>query len=637
MKSVRLLLALSVVAISISLFAQQAPLKQNQALRQSAIMTNQTEFGPVYNQPGAEMPRPLFPVNTEGSRTPNREVILGTTVYDLQSNSSVCRRISEQDDKIAGTWTIGLEDPNYADRGTGYNAYDGSTWAAQPAARLESERTGWPNHVFTGDGGELIVSHTGQYRLKVLKRGAGGGAWTESLIPSNTPNGELWARAAVGGDDNQTIHVIAITTPVANGGVEYGGINGHILYYRSPDGGQTWDITDGIIPGLDSTNYAFGRADGYYIDARGDVVAIGIFNQWNDLRVFKSDDGGDTWTSTVVLEFPLEKYNIDDGYTTADLFNDPNAPDTLAILTNDETGTVIVDESGLVHCFFGLMYVQDDDTTDGNWSYFPATDGLAYWNELRGENNAIRAVSALDLNGNDTLDITAIANIALYYTSITSQPSAGIDASGNIYLAYSAVMEGTQFINTEDNQHYRHMFVTVSSDLGETWSTPYDLINADVMTEADLTDFVEAVFPSVVRDVSDSLRLVFQYDFRPGLSVRGDMDPAEVNFISYVSVPLSDLGIVGTNEVVQPGYFELKTQPNPTNGALQVSFELDAQAETTLDLLSATGQSISKLSSTSLNAGPHQLQFDLNQLPKGVYVLRMVSDNKVATTRVVKQ
>jgi hypothetical protein len=37
--------------------------------------------------------------------------------------------------------------------------------------------------------------------------------------------------------------------------------------------------------------------------------------------------------------------------------------------------------------------------------------------------------------------------------------------------------------------------------------------------------------------------------------------------------------------VVQPGYFDLMAQPNPTNGALLVSFELDAQAETTLDLL----------------------------------------------------
>ncbi|NUQ24795.1 MAG: T9SS type A sorting domain-containing protein [Saprospiraceae bacterium] len=637
MKSVRLLHALSLVVVSIPLFAQQAPLKQNPALRQSAIMTNQTEFGPVYNQPGAEMPRPLFPVNTEGSRTPNREVILGTTVYDLQSNSSVCKRISEFGDKIAGTWTIGIADPNYADRGTGYNAYDGSTWGAQPAIRLESERTGWPNHVFTGDGGEFIVSHTGQYRLKVLKRGPGGGAWTESLIPTSTPNGILWPRAAVGGDNGQTIHIIAITAPTSLQGAVYEGIDGHILYYRSPDGGQTWDVTDGIIPGLDSTNYAFGRADAYYIDARGDVVAIGIFNQWNDLRVFKSDDGGDTWTSSVVLEFPLEKYNIDDGYTTADLLNDPNAPDTLAILTNDETGTVIVDEGGLVHCFFGLMYVQDADTTDGNWSYFPATDGLAYWNETRGENNAIVAASALDLNGNDTLDIAGIANIALYFTSITSQPSAGIDANGNIYLVYSAVMEGAQFLNTEDNQHYRHMFVTVSSDYGETWSAPYDLINADIMTDPDLTDFMEAVFPGVVRDVSDSLRLLFQYDFRPGLVVRGDLDPAELNFISYVSVPLSDLGIVGTKEVVQPGYFDLKAQPNPTNGILNVSFELESQSETTIDLLSATGRHVVKLGQSGLGVGPHQFQFDLGALPAGVYLLRLVSDGKVSASRIVKQ
>ncbi len=637
MKLTRLLLGLAAISICAPSWAQQTPPKVRPALRQSAVMTNQLETGIWDAQPGTEAPRPLFPVNANGSRTPNREVIIGTTTYDLQSNSSVCKRISEYGNKIAGTWSTSNQASGWTDRGSGYNNYNGATWGQPPAARLESERTGWPNHIFKGDGSEFIVSHTNTYRLKVLSRGANGGAWAESLIPTSTPNGTLWPRAAVGGDDNQTIHVIAITAPSSLNGAIYEGVDGHILYYRSQDGGLTWDVTDGVIPGLDSTNYAFGRADNYYIDARGDVVAIGVFHQWSDLRIFKSDDGGDTWTSSTVLEFPLERYNIDDGYTTADIFDDPDAPDTLAILTSDETGTVIVDETGLVHCFFGLMYVQDADTTDALWSYFPATNGLAYWNETRGDNNAIVAASAPDLNGNDTLDINGIANIALYFTSLASQPSAAIDASGNIYVVYSAVMEGEQFFNTEDEQHYRHLFITVSSDLGETWSEPYDLINADIMTEPDLTDFVEAVFPSIVRDVSDSLRLVFQYDFRPGLVVRGDLDPSELNYISYVSVPLEELGIVGTKEVVKPDFFNLLAQPNPTNGVLNVSFDLATQSVTTIDLLNATGQYVDKLSQSDLGAGPHQFQFDLGALPKGLYILRLVADNKVTTSRLIKQ
>lgn len=125
MKSIRLVIGMSLVAAS--LFAQQAPQKMPPALRQSAIMINQAEFGPAYEQPGADAPRPLYPVHTNGPRTPNREVIIGTTTYDLQSNSSVCKRISEFGNKIAGTWSTSVQASGWADRGSGYNTYNGAS------------------------------------------------------------------------------------------------------------------------------------------------------------------------------------------------------------------------------------------------------------------------------------------------------------------------------------------------------------------------------------------------------------------------------------------------------------------------------------------------------------------------------
>ncbi len=58
-------------------------------------------------------------------KTPTEDII-GDTWYDLQSNSSMQNRIFVYDDgTIGGVYTLGFDFPNFADRGTGYNFYDG--------------------------------------------------------------------------------------------------------------------------------------------------------------------------------------------------------------------------------------------------------------------------------------------------------------------------------------------------------------------------------------------------------------------------------------------------------------------------------------------------------------------------------
>ncbi len=148
------------------------------------------------------------------------ETIVGETIYDLQSNGASCKRISMRPDgTISAVWTQGTDAINeYPDRGTGYNARQNFAWSDAPTSRLESERIGWPNHVFTADGSEFIVSHTSNSQLLTLRRDALNETWSEAYIPTNIPPGLLWPRAAVGGADGQTIHVIAITTPVATDG-----------------------------------------------------------------------------------------------------------------------------------------------------------------------------------------------------------------------------------------------------------------------------------------------------------------------------------------------------------------------------------------------------------------------------------
>ena len=617
----------------------QSQLKRHPALNQAvpkpavAELCAEGERVPA----GDAVSNPIPPVSFRAAT----EFPIGSTSYDLQTNSSMARRVSRTPDgQVMATWTIGLEQaPAFPDRGTGYNRFDGAGWGDQTTARLEASlRTGWPAHVVTASGKELIVCHDfSAINPHSLRRNGPDEPWIEADVPVTAGPGTVWPRIAVGGPDGETIHMIAITFPIANGGVEYEGVDGHILYYRSPDAGATWDVTDAIIPGLDSGFMGFMTADAYAIDARGETVAIAVFNGWADVNVYKSTDNGNSWETITAYDFPLERYEIDQGYTVEDLPPyDPAQPDSLAIFTNDDSGALLLDHDGMAHVWFGQMYLQDDDLTDGNWTFYPGTGGIAYWNESFGEDSIRTIVDVEYLNGNDTIDIASIDNIANYGLSLTSHPSVGIDTCGNIFLAYSSVMEGDAFIALEDNQHYRHIYLTASPDGGATWTAPYDIINEDIVLEPDLIAFTEAVFPALARDVGENVELIYQQDFRPGLAVQGDMDPYEVNFINFVSVPLVDLGIVRTEEPVQPEFFQLEVQPNPARDEAWASFELERNARYTLSLHNLMGRKVADVDTD--DAFGHSLQrIDLSGLPAGLYLVRLQAEDKVAVAKVMVQ
>ena len=416
----------------------------------------------------------------------------------------------------------------------------------------------------------------------------------------------------------------------------YEGVELHPLYYRSSDGGATWEVTDFIIPGLDSTfMYDLVSADSYYIDARGDVVAIGIFSQWNDITIFKSEDGGDTWESHQAFDFPIDRYQIDDGYTMEDLPPyDTLQPDTMAILSSDNSGHVIIDKNNMVHAFWGQMYIQDTDTTNSSWTFYPGTSGMSYWNESFGPDSSRTIADAVDLNGNDTLDIASIDNIATYFMSLTSMPSASVDEENRIFMIYSGIMEGEDFIQSSDDQHFRHLFLVFSEDDGATWSEPIDLLYAGIIEDDFLIPFIEAIAPHQLRDITGDLQFMYQQDFSPGWSTRGDSDDPETQFINYVTISISDF-IVSTEEVVQPEQFLMTLRPNPAKEETVVEYVLNKDATVHLGLYNLMGQQVMSLPTQQLLAGTYQDQIPVSQLAKGVYVVRLQIDNQLTVRKLV--
>lgn len=546
---------------------------------------------------------------------------IGSTVYDLQTNGSLCSRIVNYSDQTVGaTWTYGTAAPAFANRGTGYNYMNvASEWRAVPAAREEaSVRTGWPNIVKVGATAELILSHQGTTNtVHVLRRATKGGATWDT--DADVALSGLWPRAAVSGN---TVHVITCGNPDVS---PVAGLTSPLYYHRSTDGGVTWSITDQIIPALDSSlNYGF-SADGYSIDASGNTVAILVTDDYNPTFLIKSTDGGNTWTRTNIIDPGLGKYSTVAAGSISDLNNDGIA-DTIS--NSDASGAVIIDGNGVVHAFFGLMrYLDDDPAADANSSFFPGTNGLAYWRDDN-PSQIDTITGALDIDGSGVLldDYAAQENLALYYQSLSTWPSVGIDASGTLYLAYSAVME-TLNDGMDPFQFYRHMYIMKSADGGNTWDAPYHIPTQ--------FQFGEYVFASINRNIENNvIHIVCQRDGTPGLSVRGDEDPAGDNEILYFQIPTSlpaDLSVedIKVNNVVS-------VYPNPAVSNANVSINASASAEGTLQVIDITGKTV-MMSNLNLNAGYNNINIDVQNLSTGIYSVNVSIGKEVYTQKLIKK
>ena len=544
----------AVLVSSLSIIAQvNSPLNdtKTKAINDKITMSGNEALNHLMVQPN-----PTTSYTSSNAKSANfNETIIGVSTYDLQTNASVQDRIVINGESISAGWTMStLYNNTYTDRGTGYNHFDGVGWEYQapnyPNARLESSRCGWPSIITMGSGKEASITHNTDNAWVAMthRPTTGTGAWTEQIISSQDSNGVyrdmIWNRSAVGGLNDEVIHMIAVTASSNFAGLPFNGLDGALVYYRSMDEGVTWDIKDMQLPSLDTSNFTGMSGDVYAIDARGETVVIAYFADWGDSFILKSDDNGNNWTRTTFLDFPVTKYAMDDGF---DL--DSNGVMD-QVYSTDNYGSVILDANNEAHIFYGIMMYTDDDLTDASSSWFPGINGLAYWNESMGPDmtqpyaqdtnlwysdmmNDNWIMSAPDLNGdNQVAGIDSSGGYALYYASRASMPNAGLTASGDIYVSFAGYTEDID----DGTQVFRHTYITRSQDGGVTWEDPVDITPC-----TDWSGMQECIFANMYNVVDDKIRITYQKDFSPGLAVRGDEDMIDNNEIVYLEVDTAGL------------------------------------------------------------------------------------------------
>ena len=620
----KLVLLTLALVVSAGIFAQKTRIQVPQSMKNIAIermaaideSTNlQTTVNPYVS-----------------SRVIPFEAEIGETIYDLQSNgSSPSNRLHMFSDGTFGaTWTRGTGPTAYADRGTGYNYFNGADWGPMPTNRVEVARSGWPAYTACGPNGEAFVSHvSGTVGLTFVKRETKGtGNWTESIIPPPAgASGLLWPRMIASGPDNMYLHVFALTAPTGNGGTVYNDQDGAVVYSRSTDAGATWSTPE-VLEGMGADFYYNFGGDSYSLSAKGDNVAFLLTDGWVDLFVMKSADNGENWEKIVIWEHPIPLWN--------------NVPSIDTIYCPDGAGHAAFDNSGKLHVVFGVnrgLFLEG--ATAASW--FPFVDGLAYWNEDKdtwtgGDQANILDPDLLDeaghligymldLNNNGVLDFigTAVANIGLYYVSPSSLAQIVIDDMNQIFVVYSGITEG--FDN--GSQQYRHLWARTSPDGGTTWGDFHRL------TEDFIHMFDECVFPSVANMTDESIHLIYQADAEPGLAIRGDEDQPGQNIIYYMEVEKTTIvgnkkgGVKVKEMVVSQNY------PNPFGEITSLDVTLTGASKVSVEIQTISGQKVTEYSYGTLTEGTHKIDLNRAGLVSGIYFYTVKAGEKVSTGKMI--
>jgi hypothetical protein len=605
----KLLLSGLALTVCLSAFAQNNAKQINSRLKSATL--NKTM--PV-TKPADGVIAPLAQVNSTvaQNRSSMVEVSIGQTVYDLQSNyGAVGNRVKLWDDNtISAVWTIGTASPSFADRGTGYNYYDGTNWGAAPGGRIETFRTGWPNVSGTATSGEYVVNHGTNPTNFISRATKGTGAWTEAALGTTTVT---WPRMVVGGANGNTVHVIGNPNAAPF----------HVFYSRSLDGGATWADENIVLPGQ-ATDFFEGSVDGYDIDSRGDVVAIVLGGFAEDLTLWKSTDNGANWAVTTINEFPLSPFDYNTGISDVD---GDGVADTIP--TTDSGISCVIDNNGMVHVSVGSTRVLDTDPA-GGVSYFPGTDGLLYWNESMPSGDITNNVIAFveDIDGSGVIEIPD--GLAIYQCGLTSMPTLGVDALNNVHLCYSSLIENTTNGNADPalEEAYRNVYYMYSSDGGMTWSTP---------SRIESSDFDEQAWPNMAKRVNNQIHLTYYKDGEPGNTFQPSANSSGVDtpdaYGTYDIIYNAQTNPVGVAEN-NSNILSTVIYPNPVSTMLNVDYTLNTAEVITVNLVDVLGQVVY---STELKgtAGVNNVKINVKNVAAGVYSLNTIVGNKVSAEKVV--
>ena len=542
-----------------------------------------------------------------------RETVFGEldfSTYDWQSNSGpITRTIVWPDGKINFAYTY-ASSTNFSDRGTGIGTYDANTGECIPLeSRVENEKTGFGSIARYGENGIVLAAHTASQC----------GIWMiedRNDIPQGTLDCALWLdgtysptwpNVMTSGENRDIIHVVATGNSATVDMVQ-----NPLLYFRSSDGGQTWDKENVLLPYLNS-DYTVGlnSNDAYWLETTDDNrLTLLIGTSWIDGMAIWSEDNGESWNVTKFYDWP-------------DPYAEYVEEDSVWIFYPRYVSAAW-DKDKKLHIAYEWNGTGDlSATADG--SYYPSLGSICYWNETLPYHGCdttpafhevgqpfiidtaylyndiyaswwrwsdalhpmwpenIGYVTTLDAEGNpedpytaEEFNISDYSHHGSYNCGIVSFPVICYEPSTEyIAVIWSAMDEN----NTDGNENYFFkIFGTGSADGGLTWN-PMKQLTTDFQFTFSECAYNQAVI------FNHQLIIASQMDGSAGAYVMASDNGEDVisddNMYQVLAFDLSELfenyPWDGVEEVETPTLVTL--YPNPASQVVNVSINKSAQVE----------------------------------------------------------
>lgn len=378
---------------------------------------------------------------------------------------------------------------------------------------------------------------------------------------------------------------------------------------RTTDGGATWEVLD--------VEEAEGRISFDIVATNNSTAFITTqdFNNGSGRGIFKTTDGGETWT---------EIYNNVSGGVWLRFFNENDGVvvNRQSIATTDDGGLtwVIVPSSNIpsfgVNEFTLVVNGVSSCNVVDDHIWFGTNNGRIYRSNNKGVTWEVFNTN-LSVNGNvssvafkDTLNgmMAGRQGVSYFYAKTSDGGQTWVDLSPNIsmnldLLTYVPGSDGL-FIGTTSRVIPGDKKTVYTSDFGETWE------------KIDDTNINYGPTQFLSQEV--------------GWTSRG------VQTVNGQSIMLkwigSDLISTSTKEIISSA--KIKIVPNPVSNFLTIEIKEDLGGNNLLfEIISLDG----RLVRTWKSIVTEKMEINLQDLPKGFYVLKIEGKDKIISKKIIKE
>jgi len=601
---------------------------------------------------------------------------IGGTYHIMQTNSTARNTINWAPDgsTCAATWIFG-DDKGVRGTGLNYLDYASGTWEPIPEVRVEQGTSatvgnpGWGAHVFTEEG-ECVLAHsvaadvTGGIVINYREK-RGEGEWQQSVLKGplslNNKTVILWPTVCAVGN---TIHMVCVTDNEST----FEGFTCNPLYFRSTDGGLTWEDykTFNTMP-LDEKGKF--RGDDYVLTARGNHVVL-VYGEGH-VSYMESFDGGNTWEYHQVYEA------LWDWEETGKWFGPLMCATSIAATIGDDDK---------LHVAFGAeMRLRSPDNAPLYYGSYPFLAGMYTWSAgdpvITQEDMDIEFdfdkeeflsygfyllpnyLDAPDLLGYEYFIFSPESDLNTFpdnYSKIGYIGHPRLLAKDNkVYLLYSSIIEQPMVSIQGGSVFFRGVFLTVSYDNGKTfdqnnntsWLSYHpDLFwiddwegyepNGDPENPYIPNPFVypasENGFPSMCTNIENNT-LVFTWLNNILIPFTDDQWSDKPASIFALTLPISQAGIYSNTQQIWKGYWNvaekeiidnLKVYPNPA--ANLATIEVGTNNPYTLTVTNIMGQVVQ-----TIKGQKSKVELNVSNYPAGIYIINVRTAHATVSQKLI--